>query len=356
MAILFVGSEPSDFSLIGTAETTSTARRFDPASARGATALTGPTNVGATTGNAINIPFAKNAKVWMGMVMSATALFNTRPWVQIFDSADGTGQPHFYLCGTGSFESRLQLVSVAANGQTTVVATSADYFSPRYSYDYFHKVDICFEANRVRVYGMRDNLIIDYTGPILRSGSTGFDRIVLANSETNNSFPTAQYSEVVVATTCTRTLRVRTLIPNAITAQGGWSGTVGDINEFALDTGTVAQTTTANDTLTVSLSDIAADSVVRGIVLKTTTTTNTVDPQTAEIGYTINGVTTYANVVPLTNSFTTASVLFEPVGGLTGAQVNGMTLSLRSGAVTETYMLAENGDMLVYEDGTPITL
>lgn len=360
MTILFVGNEPSDFVRIGSPDvrTDTSFKSYDPAMSRGSIWMTNNTNVGATTGTAIIANFETNHKVWVGFLFSKTNPLGTRPFFQCFDSADGTGFPHFYLSGTGVNDSVLRLTLVETNGAETLVASSTEFFStwtnPHY---YSHKVDICIEPNRLRVYGMGHKLILDYAGNVRRAGSssTGFNRVAFSN----NDLVGAQtgINEVVIATTSTRTMRLKTLVPDGIAAQGSWTGAIADINEFVLNTTTVAQSVTEGDTLTVSLGDIAAGAAVRAVAVSSQLSADGSNPGSVALGYAFNGETpTYKAEVSPSASFAPYQAIFELNSIANSTTINGMSASLRTAGTIGNAVMLENGDTLVYEDGSPVEL
>lgn len=340
-------------------QTDSNLRSYDPTYARASIWLENNTNVGATTGTAVNAYFETNPKVWVGFSFSKTFSLGARPFFQCFDSNDGSGQPHFYLSGDGSDASVLRLTLVASNGEETQVAASTKVFStwtnPFYA---MQKVDICIEPNRLRVYGYGHTLILDYTGDVRRadSSSTGFNRVTFSN----NDFIGAQtgISEVVIATTSTRTMRVKTLVPDGIAAPGNWTGTLSDINELNLNTVTVAQSVSSNDTLTVSLADMANNSAVRAVTVSSQLSADGESPSSVALGYAFGGdAPTYAAEIAPTSTFAAYQAIFAFDAPVSNTTINGMSVSLRTGGVViDNAVMLENGDTLVLDDGSPVDL
>jgi hypothetical protein len=129
---------------------------------------------------------------------------------------------------------------------TTVLATSTITFNNLTRFDV--AINYASSGGYVKVY-MDNYLAISYSGDPTAGGSTSLDGLCLSAGYPSY---TARWSEVIVATTDTRTMHLLTLAPNAAGSTSSWSGSYTDIDELITSDLDVLSSATANQVTSVN--------------------------------------------------------------------------------------------------------
>jgi hypothetical protein len=269
MTFLFVGGEDSDFSKVGgcTVDTATTAARD-----------TGKTRC------SLKVSSTTITDGWVGALTAASSLFwlTARSYAAIgngtCDNAvfiafnDGANR-RLMLCNVqGNFTSTafFKLVKRNAAGTHTILATSGICPTTLTQQKFDIYVDYQAAGN-VKVY-LDGALIINYSGDVTTDGATTLDSFSLGqfNSSVNFSSSQQYWSEVVAATTDTRSLRLVTLPPDADGTTTDWSNTFASIDEITFDDLDVNASPTANQVMQYSVSPgfLTSDPAIEALVIK----------------------------------------------------------------------------------------
>lgn len=208
-----------------------------------------------------------------------------------------------------------------------------------YSWKYDYMIDLASSGN-VRLYHS-GKAVLNYTGNTLGSlpAGTKIDEIYFGNGSATGGGRLI-WSEIIMATTDTRTMSVATVQPTTFNANQ-WSGVVENINEVEANTATVLMSNTADQIVNMKLRAVPAvlaNQEIQMFKISGLYTTDGTTPNTIAVGHSsANGtVTAYTTpFTPPTGSFDLRANYFDMnyIDNLkwTASTLAGMHVSLKSG-------------------------
>lgn len=129
--------------------------------------------------------------------------------------------------------------------------------------------------------------VFDYSGDLTSSGSSTLDSVKLSSLTTYNStYYSTHWSELIAATTDTRSLGLATLPPLANGNAQSWTGAVTDINEITLSDATAITSATANQIAEFTISNlgaITATTPIVGLSINARASRGSTGPQNAQL-------------------------------------------------------------------------
>ena len=247
MAILFVGTEDTDFNNIGSfSDYNSGSASFASRTNLVRSALWVGNNTPETKAWIATPVLTTTANpIWLGAYHGYTSIAQGGTYLQFRSGANivaefranANNSVSLYLRNSSGFmtwvaETAPRVYDYAGGG-------AAEYF---YKYDYM--IDLAASGN-VRMYH-GGKAVLNYTGNTLGdlAAGTRINQIYFGNANTVGS-GRLLWSEIIMATTDTRTMSVASLPPTSFSANQ-WSGTVSDINEVTANTTTAITSVTAD--------------------------------------------------------------------------------------------------------------
>jgi hypothetical protein len=239
---LFAGGEDSDFTISGNVGVSTTAGNFASGYAREALGMGGSSGT-PTTSNILSPAFTANSLIWVHMKMNGGFDGNANEHLLRVLSPDGVARIILRTTSTGG-----QLKISTGNSTPTytdlVTASSAGFGSGLHTLDLYINYA---SSGEVTLY-CDGTSIADYTGNVTTNSATQLNQIQIGASGTNGAYTYGYYSEVIVATTDTRNMRLVTLAPSANGNTDNWdTGGVSNVNETTDNTSTVNASGTAGE-------------------------------------------------------------------------------------------------------------
>lgn len=164
-----------------------------------------------------------------------------------FSTSSLVGTPGIYI-GTPS-PAKLSIVKFDGTTFTTLASETGNSLANGSLTKIDMQVISYGASGTVNVYA-NGALVVTFTGNIAVSGMTNFDSVVIGRTQTAGTWCAA--SEIIVATTDTRSLALATLAPTGSGSTDAWTGAITTINGISLSDAS------PNYTNTVSLNQEAA--------------------------------------------------------------------------------------------------
>jgi len=259
--------------------------------------------------------------------------------VEFVDS--GTGQTVFQLDVDGVVSSVIGQFNLEYwNGAafTEILATEYGLFGGiQYTFDFHWDIDNAAGVFEWYVDGV---LVAQFSGDTLNTGYTQIDRMVLqcANSSGSGSGNGTTFSEIIVATTDTRGMRVHAADPTANGTNTAWTNDVTAVDEGNVDDTDFIESGVANDVETFAVRDLSAvadNFTVKAVVVNARALRDTTGPQNMEL-VVRSGTTDYlsGNVSGLTTAFAPFSYIWaddpDTAAPWTTGGVNAMEVGVKS--------------------------
>lgn len=189
------------------------------------------------------------AECWVHfrMYFAAISLTNANTPFQIQNSA-GQGVLRLQNVSTANYQMQYWNGSAWTNVGSSVAVTNGTF-----EFDVHSKIDNSTGIFEIFINGVSTWSFSGDTD--LFSGSAN-DR-VLFDRFTTGSAPDAIISEIIIATTDTRSLRVATLVPNGAGASTAWTGTFADVDETDINDADFVSATTAPIDELFTLTDLS---------------------------------------------------------------------------------------------------
>jgi hypothetical protein len=239
---LFAGGEDSDFTLAGTAGISTTNTFFVSGYAREALGISQNGCTGATpaTNYALSPTFAANSLIWIhAKLYDQGAGQNNNSLLQVL-SPDGVSRIIVRGNGTGG---EYKISTNTASGTVTdlVNMSSACFGSAMHSFDLYINYGT---SGEVTLY-CDGKSYADYSGNVTTNSATQLNQVEFAGDGCAG-YNGTYWSEMIVATSDTRNLRLATLAPSANGNSDNWdTGGVANVNETTDNTATVNASGTA---------------------------------------------------------------------------------------------------------------
>ena len=239
---LFAGGEDSDFTMNGTAVPNTTTTYFTSGYAREAIVTAGGGDP--PLSYAQSPTFTANSTIWVHA--------KVYPYLQGDGSNDDVlrvyspdGLARIEVRATGSPSGEWKISTVNSSGTITdLVTMSSACFNGLHTMDLYINYAV---SGEVTLY-CDGKSYADYTGNVTTNSATQLNQILLGGPDSTCCGYTTStaWSEVIVATTDTRNLRLATLAPSANGNTDNWdTGGVSNVNETTDNTSTVNASGTA---------------------------------------------------------------------------------------------------------------
>ena len=173
-------------------------------------------------------------------------------------------------------------------------------------------------------------LILTYTGDIALNGDTTLDQVVI-KSYSSTWF---SCSEIIFADEDTRSMSLKTLVPNAAGDTNEWDGAYTDIDEIVLNEIDAIYTTVGDEVQTFGLSDLPAGTFVVKAVKTAYRAIDSAGDFSLQPGIKTNSAVNLESTVTLEYGFTNQHVLYtvnpETTNQWTIAEVDALQLAFKS--------------------------
>jgi len=285
MTILFAGGEDADFTSLGSVavDTATTAAR--------------------RTSNArcsLKVNSSGAGDGWQALLSAPSASFWFTARSYVVDGAAGypavahaivlvdalgvrrlvltcNGPPYSTL---GLFNWRLIKLDASGAATTLVTTTSTISCNALVKFDMFVNYAV---TGQVQLY-LGGTKVIDYSGDVTTNSVSTLAGVILGQPIASSSFP-MYWSEVIAATTDTRSLSLATLPPAAAGNAFTWTGAATDVNEITLDDATQITSLTAGqlaETTVTSASIVGTPGIV-AVVVNARAQKGSTGPQNADL-------------------------------------------------------------------------
>lgn len=330
MTILFCGGELDDFSYTSGAVTFNTAGGpYRSTYARGAIDIPGAaanfTNY-ATASFTASSAFSCTCRVYVSGTTWVTGC--------VFLAFSIGGVRRLRLRTTGSAPSTIVLETNNGTTSTTLATSSATI-----THSTLYRLDVIVDyqtSGRVRVF-VDGTSIIDYSGDVTTSGTTTLDAVWLGMFYTVSS-TSGRFSEVIVCTQDSRTLSLKTMVPDAAGTTSSWTGAYTDIDETTASDVDVMTSATANQVTSVNTTGMPSgwsNLTVTAVKCTASAARGSTGPSKLALGVRTNSSDSFPTAVTLDTGFSTATTTYyelNPVTGIawTTAEVDALQLAFRS--------------------------
>lgn len=243
--ILFAGGEDIDFTPSGCGiTTTTTAGKFNSTYSRLAIY---PNIISVGSYWLLTPVFTNSSSFWIHFdhisTYSGGSTTNAADWVVIFDSS---GVERIRIAAaTNSTNPTVVLKKVNAAGTATTLATSTAAIAGSSLNTFDIYVD--YSASGTLTFYQNGTQIVTYSGDVTTDGQTSLAKVGLTQIwDANNITYASMYSQVIVATTDTRSMKLATIQPVANGNVMQWTGAVSDVNETTLSDATAITSGTSD--------------------------------------------------------------------------------------------------------------
>jgi len=237
--ILWAGGECDDFLSTEGALCSSSISYCDPVYARGATISDG------TSSYTVTDFFTPTTSFWVHFKhrnIFPAEVSSSADWIQFVDS---TGIPRLIIePATAGNDFQIKISTLDGSSTKVPLFTSTKTVNSLSLTDFDIFVDYS-SGGEIKFY-MNKGLITSYTGDITTDGITALSQLKLG-SYTTSSSRYSYYSEVIISTTDTRSMRLVTLKPVANGNTMDWTGSVTDVNQYLNDSNTFISSGTAGE-------------------------------------------------------------------------------------------------------------
>jgi hypothetical protein len=282
MTILFVGGEEGDFIKTSSACSVDTATTAARRTTLARCSLKVFSNLSLTDSWSATFPGGGVTSFWLtarcyynrisaiGNLFAARGLAFTSGGVTRLAVCPGAAVGS-NIVSAGLVNQPIALCKITASGTKTTLASSSVNFM---GWNTMARFDVQVQnygaTATVTVY-LEGVQVLTYTGDVTTDGATSLDGVRLhsfVNSDTTNA-EAFHWSEVIAATTDTRSVALATLAPAATGNAFAWSGNVAALNETTLDDTTIASSTSAGQVLetTVTNTTVSATAAVQAVVV-----------------------------------------------------------------------------------------
>lgn len=329
MTILFTGGELEDFVLGGTVAALTIGSSFRSAYARMSVF---------PDGGAFAVNYAKAS-------FTASAAFSVAARFYSGNAAFSTDNVFFWLATGGSARLRLKingtgpstftLQSYTSGGVATTLATSSATLAILNLY----RLDILVSygvSGSVKVYV--DGVLALDTGvmDVTVSGATTLDGAYFAAPKTTSS--NVGWSEVIVCTQDSRTLSLKTLVPDAAGTANAWTGAYTDIDETTASDTDVVASATANQVANFNTTGMPsgwANLSVTAVKVVASAARGSTGPSKLALGVRTNSADSFPTAVTLDTGFSapvTTTYELNPVTGIawTTAEIDALQIAFKS--------------------------
>lgn len=329
MTILFAGGELDDFVLNGTVSANTTSSTYRPTYAR---MSVNP------DGGAFGVNYAK-ASFTASSAFSVTARFYPG---NVTYSTDAV---FFWLATGGSARLRLKvnsgapatftLQSYTSGGVATTLATSGTTLALSTVY----RLDILVSygaSGSVKVY-VDGTLTLD-TGvmDVTASGATTLDGAYFSTTKTTSN--ACGWSEVIICTQDSRTLSLKTLVPDAAGTANAWTGAYTDIDETTASDTDVLTSATALQVANFNTTGMPsgwANLSVTAVKVVASAARGSTGPSKLALGVRTNSADSFPTAVTLDTGFSapvTTTYELNPVTGIawTTAEIDALQIAFKS--------------------------
>lgn len=321
MTILFAGGEPECFTefngLLATGSTS-----FDGNYAR---ATLGVSNA---LGHHLLGEFAPTTAFWLGMRIRITSYIWSSSYGPLLELFDAAGVCRIRMKPTT--DETVQVVAVNEGGTETLLGTSSIFSSGTSDINSL-QVEIDYSATgKIQIYFNNVSLFL-YEGDVTTNSVTELAAFKVKSPSSGYAY----LSEVIVSTTDTRAMRLKTLVPNAAGDTNDWTGAYTDINGVTPAPTSVVTSDMSGQVFTANLGDLTASTeVVEAVSIATHAVRGEDLTGGVELGVRTDGTNAFVAPVELDILPTSQYALFpaNPVTeeAWTRDEVNALQVALRS--------------------------
>lgn len=327
MTILFCGGELEDFVLSGTVthDTASNARRTTYSRV---SVIPDPT---ATAAHRAVASFTASSAFWVTARFYQPSSFATNA---IFLQFASGGSVRLRLRMTGSTSTTTFYVEKYDGTTATTLATSTSTLSTAA----LTRLDISVtygSSGSVKVY--KDGTLILDTGTldVTAGGSTTLDAVHLSSA---NSSSYTSWSEVIVCTQDSRTLSLKTMVPDAAGTTSSWTGAYTDIDDITAADVDVLTSATANQVTSVNTTGMPtgwSNLTVTAVKVVASAARGSTGPSKLALGVRTNSSDSFPTAVTLDTGFSAATTTFYELNPVTGVawtttEVDALQIAFRS--------------------------
>lgn len=328
MTVLFCGGEIEDFSSGGSVSSSTTTSFYRTAYAR----MVLMVNAGAFNTNYYKASFTASS----AFSVTARTYYQgagTAGSVLLWLATGGSARLRLKIV-SGTFPTTIALESYTSGGSATTLATSTSTIPSTTQLRFDVIVDYQV-AGRVRVY-VDQVLYIDYSGDVTASGATTLDGLYLGQHAA--SVQSCYWSEVIVATQDTRTMSLKTMVPDAAGSANAWTGAYTDVDDVVASETDVMTSGTANQVANLNTTGMPtgwSNLTVAAIKVIASAARGSTGPSKLAVGCRTNSTDSFPTSVTLDTGYTTPVATYyqsNPVTGVawTTTEVDAFQIALKS--------------------------
>lgn len=329
MTILFCGGELDDFVVFGTVAHDNSSSNFRSAYSRTSIAPTGSafaTNYIRGSFSSASSSFSVSCRIYSGAQFTAA---NPFIWLSTGGSA------RLRLVTNSGTPSTITLQSYTSGGSATTLATSTLTLVANTLY----RLDMIVDygtSGRVRVY-IDQTLYLDTgTMDVTASSATTLDSVNLGPPRSSSA--SCAYAEVIVCTQDSRTLSLKTMVPDAAGTTSSWSGAYTDIDEITASDVDVLTSATAMQVTSVNTTGMPSgwsNLTVTAVKCLASAARGSTGPSKLALGVRTNSTDSFPTAVTLDTGFSTPTTTYYELNPVTGVawtttEIDALQLAFRS--------------------------
>lgn len=243
----------------------------------------------------LTYPFSEVNDVWISSQVFLYNGTNSYHDALIFGLADSNNDATFNGFGVRKTDGKMVLRK-CVSGTWSTLATEA---GTSMAFGSVKKIDLYLKYAEEGIFRgyINRQLIVEYTGDLRITDCSGFKHLFLCSSTYSNY---VQSSEFIVADEDTRSLNVKTLVPNAVGDVNDWNGSYTDIDEIDLSASDYIDSNIPNNVFTSNLTGLptSSDWLVKAVRMSARTKGASSGQDTGvQIGIKTNNAFHYGNTI-----------------------------------------------------------